>query len=329
MGQIPSRTSVEKERDILCVAQLVSQLAEKETVTWNTGFSVTPNNYNHVLGILKSYHHHCQITWKSDRANKTQGTFDGHALPSVDRDAEDDKGSIVDEWDVYPCIFTFSKRERNPKWPPIDLHHQYHAPVQPVMQQQQQHQYHAPPVEAAVQQHQYYAAPNPHNSAYQQPPENPSAPADSYTFIEWKNREYKAELTAMGSYEMFLRTKNDAYNRQAGEWKKVKNLAQDQKVSKQEFDQRQARLYEQPYNLPIDKDVKDYAQYMVLHAWITRDGTDQDRERLFGEYPSFKNFAEFERYCNENPNIMPRLAIELNKVSCAIQQARPENQRGH
>lgn len=149
-----------------------------------------------------------------------------------------------------------------------------------------------------------------------------SAPVDTFTFLEWKTQEYKAELTAAASYLMFERTNNAAFSNQAGEWKKIKNLAQDQKVPKAEFIRLRDLLYSPPYNLPIHDDIKDCAKYNVLRMWILRDGSDKDKEIILSSYPKFNTFQQYEKYCQDNHNVMPQMLTYLNQISCSIQETK-------
>jgi len=313
MGQPQSRSEERKAYDHQQVLELVKNF-NGESVTWKPGFEVSSVDYQHVLNILKKYHHDYKIKWQyydyQNNKNNKEGYFDGTSLPSMRH--EDDGGNSDSDfyqcWAIYPSTFTFYKRIQQDNFV---IHASEIIPLQSVI---------GPVSDIYLQQ------PSAPDSAYFQPPTAPaqvaSAPVDNYTSLEWKTQEYKAELTAAASYLMFERTNNAAYLMQAGEWKKIKNLAQDQKVAKQEFNKLRDILYAPPYNLPIHDDIKDCAKYNVLRQWILRDGVESDKQKILEAYPKFNTFQQYENYCNDNNNLMPQMLTYLNEISCSIQGAK-------
>jgi hypothetical protein len=114
---------------------------------------------------------------------------------------------------------------------------------------------------------------------------------DGYTKVQWKTQEYKAEVTSTGSYAMFSKTGNHDYLNQSGEWKIVKNMAQDYKrYTRVEFEKYRDKLYKRPYNLPIDMDAHNFAKYTVLRSWINRESrrlpiiTKEEKSKKIGEF---------------------------------------------
>lgn len=258
----------------------------------------------------------------SDSYRHKDGLFNGTDLPVMSSDGEFSKGDMVtDSWEVYPSTYMFRRRSQQPQQPQqsrqsygVQAMNNYQSPAaspnyrQPSSAPSPQESYELPPSAPAI------------SSVYEMSPLGPSAPQDQFTTIEWKTQEYKAELTASASYAMYSKTKDANYKRQAGAWKQIKNMAQDQKMSKQEFNAEKSKLYNDPYDLPIDNDVKDFAKYTVLRSWILRDGGNKDQQTIFSEYPQFNNYQEFKQFCEENDKVMAHVLSYLNEISCDIQK---------
>lgn len=313
MGNIPSRNEAEKQQDILLVDRLIREIGNQESITWKTNFEVNECDYMHVIKILQKYHLNFKIVWSDDNCIENgrychkKGEFDGKSLPSVREGAEFSRsGEFVEStYKIYPSNYTFYKRNNvDDQLPPLEYNYQ--------LSNHGNNSNNNQPVVVS-------APPQPDYNPYLQ---SPNAPIDTYSYIEWKTQEYKAELTAAGSYLMFERTGNALFNSQAGAWKTIKNLAQDQKVSKQEFISQRDVLYKPPYNLPIHGDIKDCAKYNVLRTWILRDGTESDKQKILSQYPKFNTFQQYEKYCEENNGIMPQMLTYLNDISCSIQAER-------
>lgn len=320
MGNIPSRNEAEKQQDILFVDNLVRSIGDQKSVTWKPSFEVSECDYSHIINILQKYHPNFKIEWSDNNCNEgngyvfKKGEFDGKSLPSIRNGAVFSRsGEYVEgTYKIYPSNYTFYKRDNvnvlMPHLEPdIPLSNNNNIYVQPPVS--------APPVRDLYDQ--------PAHNPYM---ESPNAPADNYSYVEWKTQEYKAELTAEGSYLMYERTHNDKYSEQAGAWKTIKNLAQDQKVSKQEFIAKRDVLYKPPYNLPIHDDIKDCAKYKVLRTWILRDGVQSDKQKILEKYPQFYTFQQYEQYCQNNSGLMPQMLAYLNEISCSIQKEKEKQQ---
>ena len=292
MGQVPSLGIQECERDKTNFDNLIQKknlLGWKDPFIWKPYYSVNEGtNYYHVLSMLKTYNNDYEITWSDDnfrengKCSYKSGIFNGSTLPISGQGAEWGDHDWPDfTWNSYPSTYMFKKRQIQPI-----------QPIQPIQQ----------PIQP-IQNSNIYT-------------ESPNAPSDNFTDIEWKTQEYKAEVTSTGSYIMFEKTQMLEYNDQAGQWKKIKNMAQDKKISKLDFISYRDRLYDRPFNLPIDHDAHNYAKYKVLYAWIIRDGSKIDRENV-KKYPQFYSSTEFNNYSKQE-NIVDILS-DLNSISCNIQ----------
>lgn len=302
MGQVPSLSVKECQDDDINVSRLI---LGKETMTWKPSYTVNDGvNYNHVISVLKKHNKDYEITWSDPNFCENgkrffkSGIFNGSSLPVSGQGAEWGDHDWPDyTWNTYPSVYEFKRRV--PSNSQIQKEMREIREIREIQQIQQEPQ-----------------RPQQASSIYFQ---SPNAPSDDFSAIEWKTQEYKAEVTSSGSYLMYEKTGKVEYSDQAGEWKKVKNMAQDKKISKQEYISYRDRLYNRPFNLPIDYDAHNLAKYRVLCSWISRDGLECDRQKIYS-YPHFYSLAQFVEYCSKND--IASILSALNTLSCEIQEKR-------
>jgi len=270
-------------------------------VVWELSYELTTSNLKHVLGILKKYEQKGHGIW-FQRGGYIPFVEELPIIKSESEFSRGDSNMVVARWKVYPNKFLFGPKQYIiPHAKPKD------EPSTPILPEYR------------------HALPAPILPEYTHAP---SAPKGELSYVEWKTHEYKAQVTSEGSYIMHHVTGNKAYNVQAGAWKKIKNIAQEQTMSELDFKAVKSKLYEPPFNLCIDDVVHSCAKYKVLRNWGIKDGTDIERSNIMKNYPIFVSLDEFIIYNKNNTGVMQYMLADLNNVVCEIQQRDGEKKLG-
>ncbi len=135
----------------------------------------------------------------------------------------------------------------------------------------------------------------------------------TWTLVDWKTVEYKADVTAEGSYEVANRIfkkklqLNGDYVGQARAWKQIRELARmgaNGQIEPQEFLQAKQKVYDQ-WGLPIPREIHGFVRHNTLHKWS-------------GHPEGYPEYNDMESYQQVEQKTAGHMTDVLRRISCSI-----------